>query len=151
MLPVTCFVFDRQRIVVAGEDSATVAFAVAILRGDGHCVTQVTEVPAASWGLALRDCHLLVLGGTVSGSTPWADFQDELRDRHPALSLLCLSDASWSSPPSRVAAQPSPPTLRSPFTAEELRAAVRPLLPKLHLGSVLARAAQPAPVPATGG
>lgn len=115
----TSFVFDRQRIVVAGEDSPTVAFTIAILRSDGHCVTHAADTGTASWDLALRDCHLLIEVIGTKNAAP-TDLFDELRDRLPALALLRLSEAS-------------------PFSAQELQAAVRPLLPKLRIGSVLAR------------
>ena len=39
----SAFVFDRQRIVVAGQDSEAVAFAIATLRRDGHCVSHIAE------------------------------------------------------------------------------------------------------------
>jgi DNA-binding NtrC family response regulator len=131
--PRTDFVFDRQRIVVAGDDSAIVAFTIATLRRDGHCVTHVADAKSASWDVALRDCHLLIVGSGIAG-TVRTDLLDELRAGLPGLALLCLTDASCT--PSSAAA-----TLREPFTAEELQAAVRPLLPQLRIGSVLARKA----------
>jgi DNA-binding NtrC family response regulator len=138
VLPRTDFVFDRQRIVVAGEDSATVALTIATLRRDGHCVTHAADAGSASWDLALRECHLLIAGSGI-GSAGTTDLLDELRERWPALALLCLTAASRT--PVQGDAKPGPcvATLREPFTAEELRAAVRPLLPQLRVGSVLAR------------
>jgi DNA-binding response OmpR family regulator len=132
MLPRTSFAFDRQRIVVAGEDSVTIAFAIATLRRDGHCVTHVADAGSGSWDFALRECHLLIAASSL-GSVAGAAFLQELRERRPALSILYL------------AGQPSEsafPTLREPFTAEELLVAVRPLLPHLRSGSVLARDAR---------
>jgi DNA-binding NtrC family response regulator len=134
------FVFDRQRIVVAGEDSVTVGFAIATLRHDGHCVTHVTDTHRPSWDLALRECHLLIASSTIGGAT-WADLQDDLLDRQLGIALLCITDASRTPPASSAQSRPAVPTLREPFTAEELRAAVRPLLPELLTGSVLARTA----------
>ena len=138
MKALSAFVFDRQRIVVAGQDSEAVAFAIATLRRDGHCVSHVAESHPASWDLALRECHLLITASSIRGAA-WTDLHDELRARRPKLALLCITDASWTPPARTPRSRPAVPTLREPFTAEELRAVVRPLLPQLLVGSVLAR------------
>ena len=139
----SAFVFDRQRIVVAGEDSVTVALTIATLRADGHCVSHLAESPPASWDLALRDCHLLITASSIRG-TAWTDLRDELRARLPKVALLCITDATWTAPARNPRSRSAVPMLREPFTGEELRAAVRPLLPQLFVGSVLARSAESA-------
>jgi DNA-binding NtrC family response regulator len=132
------FVFDRQRIVVAGHNCASIALTIAILRRDGHCVTQVGDIHPASWDLTLRDCHLLISVGPIDDAD-WADLRAEVRAHRPTLALLCISDAASAPERGHVVAHPAVPTLREPFTPEELQAAVRPLLPQLLRGSVLAR------------
>jgi DNA-binding NtrC family response regulator len=137
VIPPTSFVFDRQRIVVAGEDSAALTAAIATLRRDGHCVTQAGDARAEPWDLALRECHLLIMASSIDAEQR-TDLLAELGERMPALAVLCLADAAW-----RVAGEEGRPgplvsILREPFTAEELRAAVRPLLPQLSTGSILA-------------
>lgn len=142
MIPRTSFVFDRQRIIVAGADSVAMAFAITTLRHDGHCVTHAADTLLAPSDLALRECHLLITGSGIMGAAR-ADLINGLRERLPALAVLCLACATGEGPGSH----PGVSSLREPFTAEELRAAVRPLLPQLRVGSVLAQLAVPAPAP----
>ena len=134
MIPPTSFVFDRQRIVVAGDDSAALASAIATLRRDGHCVTHAGDARATSWDLALRKCHLLIMASSIDAEQR-TDLLAELREQLPALAVLCLADAAWRA---QGRLGPLVSILREPFTAEELRAAVRPLLPQLSAGSILA-------------
>lgn len=136
-MPRTSFVFDRQRIVVAGEDSVALAFAIATLRHDGHCVTHAADLQSASWDLALGECHLLVTGSGI-GAAARADLLRELRQRLPALAVLCLTGDLEPARGRQPRPRPGTATLSEPFTAEALRSAVRPLLPRLRLGSVLA-------------
>jgi DNA-binding NtrC family response regulator len=132
------FVFDRQRIVVAGEDSATVALTIATLRRDGHCATHAADGGSASWDMAHGDCHLLIVSGGIGGAAR-SDLLDDLRERLPGLALLCLTETKWTPMRGDANSRPTVATLREPFTAEELRAAVRPLLPQLQVGTVLAQ------------
>lgn len=141
VIPRSTFVFDRQRIVIAGEDSVVIAFVVETLRGDGHCVTQTCDAESARWDAGVRDCHLLITGSGISGMGR-SDLIADLRERAPTVAVLCLAGISGAGsleagPQCEISA------LREPFTAEQLRAAVRPLLPRLRLGSVLAREAKP--------
>lgn len=140
----TSFAFDRQRIVVADEESPAAAFIVDTLRRDGHCVTQATDALSATADFELRGCHLFIIGAGSDG-VPSIELIQELRDRLPALAILCLADRVWSTPDLESQLPSEVPVLREPFTAEKLRAAVRPLLPQLRMGSVLAsRAVIPA-------
>ncbi|HEU5042416.1 MAG TPA: hypothetical protein VFT84_16430, partial [Gemmatimonadales bacterium] len=81
MVPRTSFVFARQRIVVAGEDSVAVAFAIATLRHDGHCVTHAEDVASALGDLSLGECQLLIAGSGLAA----AALRHELRGRRPAV------------------------------------------------------------------
>jgi DNA-binding response OmpR family regulator len=134
--PPTAFVFDRQRIVVADEDSVVVAFIIDTLRADGHYVTHSYDALSAIQDLALHECHLLISSTRVDG-VAGIDLIDELRERRPALPLLYLADVE-STPELEAQLPADVPILSEPFTAEQLQAAVRPLLPQLRIGSTLA-------------
>jgi DNA-binding response OmpR family regulator len=134
--PPTAFVFDRQRIVVADEDSCVVASIIDTLRGDGHYVSHACDALSATQDLALHECHLLISSTRVDGMTG-IDLIAELRGRMPGLPILYLAD-SQSTPELETQLPADVPILRGPFTVEELRLAVRPLLPRLRLGSILA-------------
>lgn len=139
MIPRTSFIFDRQRILVAGEDSPALRFAVATLRHDGHCVSHVGDPAVEAWDVTLRECHLLIAAGDVDGEA-WNRLLDELEHRLPGLALLRLTELAYNPPWEGTPLSPDIAALPQPFTAEQLRAAVRPLLPQLRAGSVLARA-----------
>jgi DNA-binding NtrC family response regulator len=133
--PPTAFAFARQRIIVADEDSAAVAFIVDTLQRDGHLVTRATDALCAAEDLALRECHLVISSMRVNG-VGQVDAIAELHEQLPALPVLYLADLDLV--PGVDPELPAHVTiLRQPFTAEELRAAVRPLLPDLRRGSVL--------------
>jgi DNA-binding NtrC family response regulator len=139
VLPPTAFVFDRQRIVVADEELPVVEFIIETLRRDGHCVSRASDPLYATQDVALRNCHLFISSTQVAGQAR-PDLLDELRDHLPALAILYLAGPK---PAPDVEAQlpVDVQILREPFTAEELRAAVRPLLPQLGRGSILALSA----------
>jgi len=148
------YVFDRQRIVVADEDSPTSALIVITLRREGHCVALEPGALAAGDFFFLTRCHLLISSVRVEGRLRM-DLLQELQHCLPALPILYLADAS-PSPTDLDAHLPLDlPTLRAPFTTGELLAAVRRLLPQLRAGTVLARLAEQsgpssdAPVPGT--
>jgi len=123
----TAYAFDRQRIVVADEDSVTSALITSILGRDGHCVS--LDPGALSSTGVLAECHLLISSLRIAGVVRM-DLLEELRERWPALPILFLAQEG-----------PLPgglPSLCVPFTREELQAAVGRLLPALHSGTVLA-------------
>ena len=70
------------------------------------------------------------------------DLLDELRMRLPALPVLYLANVNWFTPEVEAHLPPGVAILREPFTAGELRAAVRPLLRQLRIGSILALRAE---------
>ena len=134
MTPPTAFAFARQRIIVADEDSAAVTFIVDTLQRDGHLITRATDVLCAAEDLALRECHLVISSIRVNGVRR-VDAIADLCEHLPALPVLYVADLEFMPGvefqlPAHVA------ILRQPFTAEELRAAVRPLLPELRWGSI---------------
>ena len=61
-----------------------------------------------------------------------------LRERLPALPVLYLGNAGQSTAELEARLPRGVPILRVPFTTAELQAAVRPLLPQLRAGTILA-------------
>lgn len=136
MLPPTAYSFDRQRILVADEDSVTAARIIAALRRDGHCVTHDPTALSAPDLLAFTTCHLMISSMRVDGRLRM-DLLQELRGRLPTLAVVYLSDeTSPTLDPQLVDALV---VLGAPFTMSELQAAVGQLLPQLRAGTVLAR------------
>jgi DNA-binding NtrC family response regulator len=133
----TAYAFDRQRIVVADEDSITAARIIATLRRDGHCVAHVPGGLSAPDSLALMHCHLLISSMRVEGAVRM-DLLKKIRNRFPGLTILCLSNDPASPTPDPQLPD-GLPVLRTPFTTLELQAEVRRLLPQLRAGTILAR------------
>jgi DNA-binding NtrC family response regulator len=133
----TSFDFNRQRIVVADDESPAAASIINTLRHDGHCVTHVGGARSAALDLAFRECHLFICGTGIGGLRA-IGLTEDLRRRIPGLPILCLVDAMrWT--PELEARLPADVTiLREPVSAALLRAAVRPLLPLLSTGTTLA-------------
>lgn len=136
------FDFNRQRVVVADDESAAAPFIIGTLRHDGHWVTRAGNASPGIFDLALRDCHLLICGTGVAG-VPAIRLFNDLREHAPGLPILCVAAATgWTS--RQEARLPANVTLlREPLTAEVLRAAVRQLLPGLTTGTTLAWRAEP--------
>jgi DNA-binding response OmpR family regulator len=133
----TGFEFDRQRIVVADDDSPVIAIIIDSLRHDGHRVTHAGDGRSATLDLALRECHLFICGSGIGGVRA-IDLIGDLRERMPGLAILCLADATRWTPELEARLPVDVTILREPFTADVLRAAVRPLLPRLSIGTTLA-------------
>ncbi len=131
------FDFSRQRIVVADDVSATSAFVIDALREDGHRVSHVGDTWSAISDLAFRDCHLFICGSGI-GARRAIGLIDELRGRMPGIPILCLVDTLRWRPSLEVRLPADVAILREPFTADVLRGAVRPLLPLLSTGTIMA-------------
>ena len=136
------FDFHRQGIVVADDECPATTSMIDTLRIDGHRVSHVREMQFAAMDLALRDCHLFICGSGTGGMHA-VHLISELRDNFPAMPVLCVAAAlRWTRRLEGLL--PADVTiLREPFTAERLRAAVRPLLPQTSGGTTLAWAATP--------
>jgi CheY-like chemotaxis protein len=131
------YAFDRQRIVVAETDPVTATMIVATLRRDGHCVMEDPEALSGSSGWLDR-CHLLITTlpqEAVEGSDPL----DGLRERLPTLPLLFVVGTLQAGAAADPRLSDDLSVLRTPVNPDELRAAVRRLLPQLRAGTVLAR------------
>jgi hypothetical protein len=135
------YAFDRQRIVVADEHSATAALIIGTLRGDGHCVVHEPAALLPDHSFSLAECHLLISSMLVEGVVRM-DLLEETRECLPALPILYLANASQSELEAELPEGLA--VLRAPFTSAELQAAVLPLLPRLRMGTILAL---PASVP----
>ena len=82
---------------------------------------------AAQLAFALDRCDLLISNTRVDG-IPGVDLIRQLRKQVPDLPILYLANVGRSSPELEAQLPPDVPILREPFTADELRAAVRPFL-----------------------
>jgi DNA-binding response OmpR family regulator len=140
MFPPTGLDFHRQGIVVADDDSPATTLVVETLRLDGHRVTHIRDIEFAAVDLALRDCHLFICGAGTGGMHA-VHLISELRDNMPDVPVLCLATALRWSRRLEGLLPDGTTILREPFTAERLRAAVRPLLPVTSGGTTLAWAA----------
>lgn len=143
----TAYAFHRQRIVVADDDSVIIAMMIDTLRRAGHCVVHAPDVLSNTRRDSLAQCHLLISSAQVEGM-PRIDLLEELRESLPALPVLYLANAGQSTAELEARLPRDVPILRVPFTTAELQAAVRPLLPQLRTGTVLAR---PVTMPSVGG
>ena len=132
MVPPTRYAFQRQRIAVASDDTVTTGLILRTLSGDGHCVSLA---PGALAGTDLLGrCDLLISSLCVGGIVR-LDLLEELQRRWPALPILVLAQEGT--------VPGEHPSLSVPFSAEELQAAVRPLLSALRGGTVLALENEP--------
>jgi two-component system CheB/CheR fusion protein len=120
--------FDCRYIVVADEDRAVVNFVIETLLDDGHAVFQAYDgLSALRLALGLKACDL-VISNTRVGGVPGLELIRELRAHLPRLAILYLANRGHSATALEPKLPPDVPILREPFTAEELRAAVRSLL-----------------------
>jgi two-component system OmpR family response regulator len=119
---------DGRRILVADEDQAVVRFVIHTLREDGHAVFHAYDgLSAVQLAFALDRCDLIISNTRVDG-TPGIDLVRQLRHQQPTIPILYLANIDRSTPEIESQLPPDVPILREPFTADELRAAVGPLL-----------------------
>ena len=117
---------DCRYIVVADEDRAVVNFVIETLLNDGHAVFQAYDGRyAVQLALGLKVCDL-VISNTRVGGMPGLELTEELRQHLPDLPILYLATSSEPDVEGQLPADVA--ILHEPFTAEDLRAAVRPLL-----------------------
>ena len=120
--------FGGRYIVVADEDKATLNLVIETLLGDGHAVFQAYDgLSATQLALNLKTCDL-VISNTRVGGMAGLDLIHELRAHLPKLAVVYLANPDRSTPQLERRLPADVPILREPFTAEELRAVVRPLL-----------------------
>jgi DNA-binding response OmpR family regulator len=119
--------FAGRFIVVADEDRAVASLVIETLLNDGHAVFQAYDgLSAVELALGLKVCDL-VISNTRVGGVAGLELIHELRAELPDLAILYLANQGRSSPAMERQLPDDVPVLREPFTAEELRAVVRPL------------------------
>jgi len=110
------------------QDRAIAGLVIETLLDDGHAVFQAYDgLSAVELALGLKVCDL-VISNTRVGGVAGLDLIHELRAELPELAILYLANQgrSWAGLERQLPGDV--PVLREPFTAEELRAAVHPLL-----------------------
>jgi CheY-like chemotaxis protein len=121
-------VSHRPRIVIADEDPTVVQFVIQTLRKDGNAVFHAYDaLSAVQLAVSLDRCDLLISNTRVEGM-PGVELIRQLRTRLPDLPILYVANIGRSTPELEAQLPPDVPILREPFTAEELRVAVRPYL-----------------------
>ena len=121
---------DCRYIVVADENRAVVNLVIETLLNDGHAVFQAYDGwSAVQLALCLKVCDLVISNTRVRGAVG-PELIEELRRRMPRLPILYLATPTGSESESRMERRIPDDVgiLREPFAAEDLRAAVQPLL-----------------------
>jgi DNA-binding response OmpR family regulator len=120
--------FAGRFIVVADEDRAIAGLVIETLLDDGHAVFQAYDgLSAVELALGLKVCDL-VISNTRVGGVAGLDLIHELRAELPELAILYLANQGRSWPGLERQLPADVPVLREPFTAEQLRTVVGPLL-----------------------
>jgi DNA-binding response OmpR family regulator len=114
------------RIVATDDDPALLALAVTTLRNAGHCVFAAYDADSAcEIALLIPDLHLLITN-TRLGTTSSRELIRRVRQEKPELPILHLGEPVLEAD----GLLPDVPTLREPFTPEQLLAAVEALVGK---------------------
>ena len=117
-----------RHILVADEDPAVVAFVIHTLRSDGHAVFHAYDGQSAvELVYALHGCDLVISNTRVDG-LPGVELIRQLRRDRPSQPILYMAHTGRSTPEIEAQLPPDVPILREPFTADELRAKVEPML-----------------------
>jgi DNA-binding response OmpR family regulator len=119
---------EGRYIVVADEDRTIANVVIEILTADGHAVFLAHDgLSAMDLALKLKVCDLVISNSRVGGR-PGVELIHDLRRRLPWVPVLYLANEGRSTPELERRLPPGVRILREPFTADELREAVRPLL-----------------------
>jgi DNA-binding NtrC family response regulator len=127
--PTSADLARRRRILVADEDPKVVEFIIQTLREDGHAVFHAYDgLSATELAFTLgADVHLVISNTRVQGM-PGIELIYMLRTRLPNLPIMYIANIDRSTPAIEAKLPRDVPILREPFTAEQLRALVGPLL-----------------------
>jgi DNA-binding NtrC family response regulator len=127
--PTSADLARRRRILVADEDPKVVEFIIQTLREDGHAVFHAYDgLSATELAFTLgEDVHLVISNTRVQGM-PGIELIYMLRTRLPNLPIMYIANIDRSTPAIEEKLPRDVPILREPFTAEQLRALVGPLL-----------------------
>ncbi len=120
--------FTGRYVLVADEDPSIVAFVIRTLRNDGHAVFHAHDGRSAvELVYALRKCDLVISNTMVDGM-PGIELIRQLRHDRPTQPIAYIANIGRSTPEIEAQLPPGVPIIREPFTADELRKAVAPLL-----------------------
>jgi two-component system cell cycle sensor histidine kinase/response regulator CckA len=120
--------FNRPRVVIADEDPLVVQLVTQTLRQDGNAVFHAYDaLSAVQLAFSLDRCDLLISNTRVEGLSG-VELIHHLRARLPDLPILYVANVGRSTAEVEAQLPAGVPILREPFTAEELRVAVRPFL-----------------------
>jgi len=120
--------FEGRYVVVADDDRTIANVVIETLTADGHAVFLAHDgLSAVELALGLKVCDLVISNSRVGGK-PGVQLIQELRMRLPWVPVLYLANRERSTPALERQLPPGVGVLREPFTGEELREAVRPLL-----------------------
>lgn len=120
--------FSGRYILVADEDPKVVEFIISTLRRSGHAVFHAYDGRSAvELVYAMRKCDLVISNTKVDGM-PGIELIRQLRHDRPTQPIVYIANIGRSTPETEAQLPPDVPIIREPFTAEDLRAAVAPLL-----------------------
>jgi CheY-like chemotaxis protein len=115
-------------VIVADEDQAVVAFLIHLLRDEGHAVFHAYDaLSATQLAKALPRVDLVMSNTKVVGADGVALIR-QLRQAQPELPIIYLANIGRSTPELEAQLPDGIPILREPFTAEDVRTAIRPML-----------------------
>jgi CheY-like chemotaxis protein len=120
--------FTGRYILVADEDPKVVEFIIRTLRHDGHAVFHAHDGRSAvELVYALRKCDLVISNTKVDGM-PGIELIRQLRHDRPTQPIAYLANIGRSTPQIEAQLPSDVPIIREPFTADELRTVLAPLL-----------------------
>jgi DNA-binding response OmpR family regulator len=120
---------SRRHILVADEDPKIVAYIITTLREDGHAVFHAYDgLSATELAMALGTSVHLVISNTRVAGMPGIELIYLLRSRMPNLPIMYIANINRSTPELESKLPRDVPILREPFTTDELRDMVNPLL-----------------------
>jgi DNA-binding NtrC family response regulator len=119
---------DSRRIIVADEDPKVVAFILKTLREDGHAVFHAYDGLAAMELIFASERIDLVITDTRVAGLPGIQLVHEIRRNRPDLPMLDIANIDRSTPAIESKLPRDVPILREPFTANDVRSMVGPLL-----------------------
>jgi two-component system, OmpR family, response regulator len=118
-----------RRILVADEDREVVEFIIRTLREDGHEVFHAYDgLSAVELAVALEDRVDLIISNTRVSGLPGVQLIYQLRTHRPDIPIMYIANIDRSTPAIEAKLPRDIPIIREPFTAEQLRAMVNPLL-----------------------
>jgi two-component system cell cycle sensor histidine kinase/response regulator CckA len=120
--------FSGRYVIVADEDQAVVAFLIHLLRDEGHAAFHAYDaLSATQLAKALPQVDLVMSNTKVVGANGVALIR-QLRQARPELPIIYIANIGRSTPELEAQLPAGIPILREPFTAGDVKAAIRPLL-----------------------